>query len=127
MTIANCKECGKIFNKIVRPHCEVCAERMEEDFEKVREVVQLKGPLPINRLSQETGVQEKLILRFVNEGRLVDSGMGYPCERCKGSITQGKLCVACANELNKEVGKTLSGMPAFNNPPSNKPSRMYTK
>ncbi len=100
---ANCKRCGRIYQKVGREQvCPACRREEEELYQKVREYVSQHRGATIVEVSEATGVDPDLVLQFLREGRLtVVSGgnMRYPCERCGREITSGRFCDRCTAEL----------------------------
>lgn len=107
MVLAKCKRCGKIFNKILEKDvCPECLNKEEEEFQKVKNFFRKHPRVKLEEASQETGVDKKVILQFLKEGRLQLSlsedeflREGLFCERCGKPILQGKLCVECRQKL----------------------------
>ena len=111
MALANCIKCGKLFNKVLRDLCPVCIEQMEQDFERVYVFLKENGPTHIDVLHEETGVEKKLIMKFLAEGRFEGVTVTYKCESCGVSINSGKLCAKCAQELNDQIQKMRQDAP----------------
>jgi len=106
--LANCSRCGKVFAKVLRDICQDCYKEEEEDFKTVYSFLkdQKKRQATIAEIVEGTGVEEKLIIKFVREGRLRPSefpNLSYPCERCGTAITTGKYCKKCISEMRKEL------------------------
>lgn len=105
MTLARCKRCGVIFQKVIdRDLCPSCLEREEEEFRKVKEFLRQHPKARLEEVSEATGVDKKVILEFLKEGRLqVAEGMEplveLFCERCGKPITSGRLCDDCRKKV----------------------------
>ncbi|MEW9123758.1 MAG: TIGR03826 family flagellar region protein [Thermotaleaceae bacterium] len=106
--IRNCKKCGRIYqydgvNKI----CARCRKGEDEDFAKVKEYLYDNPKSTITQVSEETGVEEDLILRYLRQGRLEIVGEGgslvLDCERCGKSIRTGRFCDQCTHEMTAEL------------------------
>ncbi|MGQ9747738.1 MAG: MerR family transcriptional regulator [Candidatus Caldatribacteriaceae bacterium] len=128
MVLAKCKRCGKIFNKVLEKDvCPECLDKEEEEFQKVRNFFREHPRAKLEEASQGTGVDKKIILQFLKEGRLQLSlseeeflKEGLFCERCGKPILQGKLCVECRQKLGlivshseKEEKKEKKARPRF--------------
>lgn len=103
--LANCKECGKLFNKIVGDYCPVCLDNIDKYYSLVNNYIYENGPQHINTVSKDTGVKERWIMQFIQEGRIINSNIKYPCQQCGETITKGKICNKCSSkweELKKE-------------------------
>jgi predicted amidophosphoribosyltransferase len=106
MALANCLECGKLFNRIVAAICPECFEKIEKDFEKVYAFLREHGATNIDVIHTETGVDKKRIMRFLAEGRFEGGAVSYKCESCGTQISGGKLCANCLNKFSK-VGQDI--------------------
>jgi flagellar operon protein (TIGR03826 family) len=109
MNLENCPSCGSLFvkNKF-RDICENCYREEEKEFEKVYNFLRKRE----NRMATmaqvvgATGVKESLLMKFIKTGRLKIAqfpNLGYPCDRCGALIREGKLCVNCSTDLNKQL------------------------
>ena len=103
----NCPSCGRIFVPMNATQ-RLCPDSMEKLREKEHEVVEYVRDHPkikVNELIEATGAPESMIKRMIREGRFIQVGvrMTYPCEKCGAPITQGKLCIKCAEALKNEL------------------------
>ena len=115
MEIRNCKRCGKIYQYNGGYICNNCIRQEEEDFQKVKQdVLDHPGATPIE-VSERTGVELKVINRFLREGRLeaedfeIEEGM-LECENCRRPIKSGRFCDRCANKLQQEFKKAAASL-----------------
>lgn len=107
MALAKCKRCKNLFNKIVdKDICPACMEKEEEEFQKVKDFLKRYPEKKLEEISEETGVDKKVILDFIREGRLQLAeiqGEGefalLTCERCGKSIVTGRFCEDCRKKL----------------------------
>ncbi|WP_027409281.1 TIGR03826 family flagellar region protein [Anoxybacteroides tepidamans] len=109
MNLENCPNCGRLFVKNqFRDICDVCYREEEKQFEKVYNYIRKRE----NRMAtmaqvvEATGVEERLIIKFIKSGRLQLANfpnLGYPCSRCGTLIREGKLCAQCTKDLNKQI------------------------
>ncbi|TCL64806.1 hypothetical protein EDC14_1018105 [Hydrogenispora ethanolica] len=70
MEIRNCKRCGKIFNFVGVEICNNCFLQEQTEFEKVREFIYGHPNTTVPEVSKATGVDVRVISRFLREGRL---------------------------------------------------------
>ena len=112
--LKNCKRCKKIFMHAVGPQlCDLCKQKEEEDFEKVRKFLRDYPGATIQEVSKATEVSAQLIYRFLRDGRIevaADSPIALLCENCGVRITSGRFCVNCSKKLANEMmatGKSL--------------------
>ncbi len=115
MDIRNCKMCGRIFQYNNIPYCHSCVLKREEMFVTVREYIWENPDANVPEVSEETGIDEKIILEFLREGRLElkKESIGLPCERCGAPIRTGRYCEKCTRELDVELKKGLSSAPGY--------------
>ncbi len=103
--LAYCSRCGKLFVKTGNSTlCPDCQKIEDEEFSKVEAYLWEHPNSSISEVSEKTDVKEKIILKFIREGRIVNksSTSTYPCKRCGKPITHGEYCDECLAELRKE-------------------------
>lgn len=103
-----CVSCGRIFDGYGL-ECYDCVEEHERQFNLARDYIWDNPRASMQEIVEETGVSEKLILRFLKEGRLeFDNSAGLiVCERCGAPITSGTLCRSCKEKLSKAMDSVL--------------------
>jgi len=105
--LKNCPRCGKIFVYTSIMLCPDCRREDDEDYNKVRDYLYEHPKATIDRVSNETGVSTKKIIRFLREGRLMLSkdniNIILRCERCDKPIRSGRYCDECAKELKDKL------------------------
>jgi len=105
MDFKYCKRCGKIFRFYKSYYCPECLDEIDREFEKVRNYIYNNPRANITIISENTGVDEKVILEFLREGRLVlSSNAGLKCEKCGAPIETGRLCDDCKWQLKEKIG-----------------------
>lgn len=115
MNLDNCPKCGRLFVKNqFRDICEVCYREEEKNFEKVYNYIRKRENrmATIPQVVDGTGVEEDLIIKFIKSGRLQLANfpnLGYPCSRCGTVIREGKFCLKCMKDLNKQVEELKQG------------------
>ena len=91
-------------------------------MEEVSSYVRDNPHSTVRDICENLDVKEKLVRRMIREGRFEMDGINfeYPCEKCGAPITQGKLCLKCAEELKKELqgaaAKIVAGKEKNRNP-----------
>lgn len=68
--VEKCRECGRIFASLPRGVCASCLDRREADFRVVRDWLRDNSGASIPVVSEATGVDEGVIVRFIREGRI---------------------------------------------------------
>lgn len=111
MSLANCPRCGKVYLPVAggRPLCKDCVKQEEEDYLKVFRFLSGRPSATAQEIAQETGVDLKLIYRFLRENRLrlVSADTGLRCERCEVPISSGKICDKCRREIYENLKEDL--------------------
>ncbi|QUF64910.1 TIGR03826 family flagellar region protein [Bacillus atrophaeus] len=120
--LANCPKCNALFLKTkLQTVCQACIKEEEKAFETVYKFLrkQENRQSTLNRITEETGVEEELILKFIRQKRIQIThlpNLAYPCERCGTSIREGKFCKACLSDiegqmdrLNQEIASKSKG------------------
>lgn len=110
MEIRNCPECGKIFTYLRTNLCPACQQKDEDTFKTVRAFISRNPGVDIITVSQETGVSEEKIVRYLKEGRInrgVTTGTKLECEVCGVLIPDGRLCQACSDKLSSGLKRSI--------------------
>jgi flagellar operon protein (TIGR03826 family) len=114
MDIRNCKRCGKVFNYVgVASVCAECAQREQEDFQKVREYLFAHPNSTTLEVTKATGIDPKVISRLLKEGRLLADNIQISdseelrCEKCGQAIGKGRFCEKCVSEMKNEFQKAM--------------------
>ncbi|MCA0971564.1 flagellar protein YvyF [Halobacillus litoralis] len=109
--VANCPRCNAIFMKGPSVYvCPDCKKQEEKDFQTVYAFMRKKQNRTANvqEIEYHTGVEEKLIRKFVAQKRLHPAqfpNLMYSCERCGGDIQDGRLCSSCTEEIHSGLNK----------------------
>ena len=104
MGLRNCTDCGKLCMEIPSKLCPECYAQEEVHEHTVGEYLREHGKATTQKIHEDTGVQEKIIMRMLKSGRLFSEGLvGYPCDMCREPIYEGRLCLDCASDLGKQV------------------------
>ncbi|MFP4198409.1 MAG: flagellar protein [Halanaerobium sp.] len=103
MELINCKECGKLFSSSGQKVCPDCRQREEEKFEIVKEYLWEHPNSTVKKVSEDTGVEEELIIKFMREDRLAAEGLlvdyKLKCKRCGTEIKTGLFCESCRTKM----------------------------
>lgn len=112
MKLANCKKCGKLFKKILRDICDVCAaiERHElvVVFRYIRE--NSDQEVSLNQINRDTDIPLEHLEEFYFSGQLANAGTRIvaSCKLCGAKITtltrKGYFCARCSEKLQEEYG-----------------------
>ncbi|MDR1689847.1 MAG: MerR family transcriptional regulator [Clostridiales bacterium] len=106
MEMRNCPKCKRVFNYISSPICPDCEKEEELVFDSVVDYVKNNPESNLAKVSQETGVSAKKLLRYVKEGRLeISKGMHgeIRCEKCGAPILKGRYCDTCVIAVNQQI------------------------
>lgn len=137
MDLRNCIKCGRVFAYQGFEVCSRCLDDEEADFKKVKEYLYDYPGATVIEVSEETGVSEKKILRYLREGRIEireEDNLLLDCERCGRAIRSGRFCDECIAKMQKEFTTALKPRQIRSDEPSKpKPStksktdnKMYT-
>lgn len=113
MPLANCERCGRMFQTIAGIKiCSRCRENDDEIYKVVKDYVYDNPGVTIDEVSAAVDVPEKMILKFLREGRLETQGeaMLIECEKCGAPIKSGKFCNKCTKQMTmglKEAAKNI--------------------
>lgn len=108
--IENCPQCGKLYVRALRSVCESCFKEYEKMFQTVYQFIRKKEnrEATMEEVVEHTGVEEKIILQFIRDGRLKLTNfpnMSYPCESCGRSIREGRICDKCKQNIHDGLKK----------------------
>lgn len=109
--IRNCPTCDSFFNYTgIRDVCGKCAQAEEKKYEEVYRFLRKREnrAASVERIVEETGVEEELLYKWVRRGRLQPTlfpNLGYPCDKCGRLTTSGNLCEPCTSELQKDLNE----------------------
>ena len=104
MALANCDRCGRLFNKTTRGICPNCVREEEQVFEEIKAYIRANDAATIEDVASAIGVDEELVLQYLQEGRLeITESLAYPCLNCGKFIKIGKYCKTCSEELESSM------------------------
>jgi flagellar operon protein (TIGR03826 family) len=110
MDLRNCTKCGRVFAYNGSEICSRCAGNDAEDFKKVKDYLYDNPGATIVEVSEETGVEEKKILRYLRESRIEireDDNCLLDCQRCGAPIRSGRFCESCVVSMKKEFTSVM--------------------
>mgnify|MGYP001950325701 FL=1 len=113
MDVRNCKRCGKIYNYTGSAVCNNCLRQEQEDFEKVREYLFNNPNSSAMEVSEATGIELKVISRFLKEGRLeadyikMSDDSVLTCEKCGKPVKSGRFCETCVREMQADFSRAV--------------------
>lgn len=114
MAVRQCLRCRSIFNYIRGDVlCPKCKDEEEKQFKVVRKFLRQYPKSTIHQTVNETGVNVKLINKYLREGRLEisdDSPIGIDCSRCGQMIKSGMYCPSCAAEVKQELNSAVNNV-----------------
>jgi hypothetical protein len=104
LEIKNCKQCGKIYLYNGSSLCKDCMDEMEQYFAKIRDYLYRYPDSDVDTIANETGIDTKLILQLIRDGRLQFGGRSrLTCRACGDTIETGYYCVKCQQEISKKL------------------------
>jgi flagellar operon protein (TIGR03826 family) len=121
MDVRNCKRCGKIYNYTGSAVCGNCLRQEQEDFEKIREYLFRNPNSSTAEVSEATGVELKVISRFLKEGRIeadyikMSDGSELTCEKCGKPVQSGRFCEGCVKEMQADFSRAAKPISGANN------------
>jgi flagellar operon protein (TIGR03826 family) len=125
MDLSNCPQCGKLFVKGIREHCDVCCREEEMQYDKVYRYLRKSENrnATILEVSEATTVAENKIIYFIHQGRIRVKGFPnftYPCDGCQNPINDGRLCEECKIRIKSDLSieefirrKQVEALPSF--------------
>ena len=113
MGLSNCLECGKLFNRTRDRVCPTCVNAEQEEFDKVLEYIRTERVYFVPQISEETGVAQARIMKWVREGKLElasDAEQPDACKRCGRPSDKGDICESCRKKLANEIATHREAM-----------------
>ncbi|MCR4591297.1 MAG: flagellar protein [Lachnospiraceae bacterium] len=111
MDVKNCKKCGKMFNYVSGPViCPICAEKAEEDFQKVKEYIEKNPGASVAITAEACEVEVAQIRQWLKDERLTFTsadGSDLTCEKCGTPILSGRFCDKCKNEVTRGLADAI--------------------
>jgi flagellar operon protein (TIGR03826 family) len=110
MKIRQCSQCKGIFQSFGEETvCPRCMEEMDQQYVKVRDYLYEHPRAGIVELSKETQVDEKMILRFLKEERLIlaEPTEYLRCASCGTPISSGRYCENCLKSIKNEIDRLI--------------------
>ena len=103
-----CDYCGsKLLENITMGtyRCHDCGKDSYDDFQTIRNYLEVVGTAPAAVIERNTGVPKRIIEYFFRDEYLEipkNSPIRVPCERCGAPIRTGTLCDACKSGANNK-------------------------
>ncbi|WP_198850895.1 TIGR03826 family flagellar region protein [Alicyclobacillus sp. SO9] len=113
MSITNCRRCGGIYNKIGRDLCPECLKEEDAAYQVVRPYLRQHPNTYMAQLTEDTGVDEDLVVEMIRDGRLIlgnNPNLFYSCENCGAPTQSGKYCHVCAREMSGAFSVASEGL-----------------
>ncbi|MFC5532215.1 hypothetical protein [Cohnella yongneupensis] len=110
LRVAHCPKCGKIYQINMRNMCSTCSNE-EDTTLRTLEVQLLRNRRMTNeQLAEASSVPADKIQVLIRAGKL--KLFDYPnladaCDRCRGPIRKGTLCLACATQIQDDITHAL--------------------
>ncbi|RZT21566.1 TIGR03826 family flagellar region protein [Fictibacillus sp. BK138] len=106
--VINCPQCGRLFVKYLREHCDVCFKEEEQQYDKVYRFIRKSENrnATIIDVSEATSVSENKIIYFIHQGRIRVKGFPnftYPCDGCQKPINDSRLCQDCKTRIMADL------------------------
>ncbi|TDX58893.1 flagellar protein [Orenia marismortui] len=109
MGIQKCKRCKKVFAAVQGAKiCPNCLREEEDQFVLVKDYLWEHPGATIKELHEATEVEERIIKKFVKEGRFLQINgvdITVECERCGTAIRSGRFCEDCSQKLQNGISK----------------------
>lgn len=108
MPLAKCVRCNDLFDKSQSLVCAACTPDEENDYEKIRGVVEEHPDMGAKAVSELAEVTLQVVMRMLDQGMITNTSMlggAAKCGRCGAEAISvaKKLCHSCLAELNKNL------------------------
>ena len=98
----NCEICGKVFMRVTRPICPQCQSQEEDVLTRIQHYIRDNPKLSLGEVAEACEVTEKVLLKFVRDGRIkvsLESPSALKCSSCGAPILSGVFCSSCQRNL----------------------------
>lgn len=106
MGIINCKACGKLCAEMPSKLCGACQKEYFDAEMKVAEYLRSHENSTLDEVHEATKVEKHIILKMIQEGRIIEGNLSYSCERCGKAISSGRYCKYCEVEVVDALNST---------------------
>lgn len=130
MTVANCKRCGRIYNRIRRDICVNCIADEDTAFQTVRKYLRGHRDATMENVVAGTGVELDLIVDMIRDGRIIlrdNPNLTYECDRCSKPTQSGRYCTRCTQELTANLSGAAEEVRKARGAESKGRSRYFSK
>lgn len=112
MILANCKKCGKLFKKVLRDICDVCAAVERHELILIHRYIR-ENPdqdISLKQIHRETEISMDHLDEYYFTGQLATAGtrIKAECKLCGAEINmmtrKGYFCIKCSEKLQEEFG-----------------------
>ncbi len=105
-----CEKCGGIvkFRGSGEYECVDCGNVVLDDFGKVRQFLEKRGPSNIMEIAYATGLDKSVVSKLLMDGRIQvmqHTTEGKRCSRCGIPIARGKYCSECRQLISDSSRK----------------------
>jgi len=110
--LANCKKCGKLYKKVLRDICDVCASIERHEliviFRYMRENPDQE--ISLRQINSETSIPMDHLEEYYYTGQLANVGSRLiaECKLCGSQVNsmtrKGYFCTKCSEKLQEEFG-----------------------
>ena len=107
LRVADCPNCGKIFQMNLRNLCASCSTEIDNSMRLIEKALMVNRKLNIDeKPTAATNVPQDKIRLWIRSGKI--KLYDYPnltdaCDRCGGPIRRGSLCLSCSTKIQKEI------------------------
>lgn len=112
MPLAKCARCNKMFNKTDVPVCSDCLPHEEDDYDKVRSIIEESPNLSTDEVAERADVDINVVKRMLDQGivAMKTASEKVTCGMCGApAISLSKrLCQACLDKLNSQMLRAQS-------------------
>lgn len=108
LLIANCRECGALFNQVSRDICPNCVKAEQGRFESVRTFLKQNRQATMVDVVRETQVLLEEITSWIEEGklRLIEfANLSIECRGCGLPTQEGVYCETCKQDMIMELAE----------------------
>ncbi|WP_135555080.1 flagellar protein [Paenibacillus cymbidii] len=106
LNVANCPNCGSVFQKNLRNLCTKCTRQYDDELNRCLSALRHDRRITTDKLIEKSGVGIASITQFFRDNKILlreYPNLFYHCELCRKPIRTGKLCPPCTTGINSDI------------------------
>jgi hypothetical protein len=115
LNVANCPNCGVVYQKNFRNMCIDCSSNSDDQLNRCAKYLWKNPKSTTEEVSLALNIETSIIIKFIKEGAIskVFSNLTYPCDSCASPINGNRLCGKCSGVFRDLAQQITNPKPLF--------------